>query len=220
VSRHVFIDNSNIYGGAQRAARTIEPTAFPLAVRVHIRNLIDLMEAGDPAVTTKVLAGSVPPDNEALWDHARRAGYDTNLLKKVEDDQGRLVEQGVDEMLHLKIANALLDHEPPQTMVIASGDGSISSWNTGFPMQAERALRRGWNVEVWSWVEQLTGQYDAICKANRGRIIVRVLDPHYHALTFVQAGDYHAATGETVSVAPRAARALALAAPALVPAAA
>ncbi len=45
--------------------------------------------------------------------HAQRGGYDTDLLRRVEADDGRLIEQGVDEMLHLKIANALLDSKRP-----------------------------------------------------------------------------------------------------------
>ena len=35
----------------------------------------------------------------------------------------------------------------------------MSDMGTSFPMQAERALRRGWSVEVWSWEAQLTGRY-------------------------------------------------------------
>jgi len=154
---HVFIDNSNIYGGAQRAARTIEPAVVDRAVRVYYRNLFQVVEQGQP-VLTRVLAGSVPPGNDKLWAHARAYSYDTDLLRRVEHDDGRLLEQGVDELLHLKIANALLDHEPPQTLVIVSGDGAVSDFNTGFPLQASRALRRGWRVEVWSWIEQALGR--------------------------------------------------------------
>jgi hypothetical protein len=166
------------------------------------------LEAGDPTVATRVLAGSVPPGNDALWDHCRAAGYDTDLLRRVENDAGRLVEQGVDEILHLKIANALLDHAPPQTLVVASGDGSVSAYNTGFPSQVQRALRQGWDVEVWSWMEQLTSAYDPICRAYPGRIVVRVLDPYYHSLTFVQGGVYPVRTGATVGIPTRLAQPL------------
>src|SRR5260370_26084694 len=158
MARHIFVDNSNIYGGAQRAAETLEPGALWMSVRVYYQNFFKLIE-GD-AVTTRILAGSVPPGNEALWQTTRDLGYNTDLLRRVEQDDGRLTEQAVDEMLHLKIANALLDYEPPQTLVIASGDGQDSQWETSFPRQAERALKRGWNVEVWSWSKQLTGKYN------------------------------------------------------------
>ena len=100
------------------------------------------------------------------------------------------------------MANAFLDHDPPQTLVIASGDGLISKWETSFPGQAERALKRGWNVEVWSWAEQLTGQYNRLCREYRGRVIVKVLDPYYRSVTFVKPGDYTTA-GVTAAVAQR-----------------
>lgn len=201
MARHIFIDNSNMYGGAQRATETLEPGAVWLAVRVYYRNLFQLIEGGGD-VTTRVLGGSVPPGNDALWDHARRLGYDTDLLRRVEQDDGRLVEQAVDELLHLKIANALLDHAPPQTLVIASGDGQDSDWGTSFPKQAERALRQDWSVEVWSWQEQLTGQYRWLVRANPGRVTIRTLDPFYRSITFVKAGNYNV-SGAQVAVAER-----------------
>jgi NYN domain len=190
MTRHIFIDNSNIFGGAQRAAGNLEQNAVWLSVRVYYRNLFQLLERnGD--VATRVLAGSVPPGNDQLWENARQGGYDTDLLRRVENDDGRLVEQAVDEMLHLKIANALLDHQAPQTLVIASGDGRVSDWNTSFPGQAERALRHGWDVEVWSWQEQLTGAYARIARTHPGRVAINALDPYYHAITFVRRGQYN-----------------------------
>ena len=72
----------------------------------------------------------------------------------------------------------------------ASGDGRDSEWATSFPGQAERALKRGWDVEVWSWAEQLTRKYNALSRAYPGRIIVKMLDPYYKAITFVKAGTY------------------------------
>jgi hypothetical protein len=149
MARHVFIDNSNIFGVAQRVAEARDTWEHWRSVRLYYKHLFKLVEGDD--VATRGLAGSVPPDNEPLWQTARDLGYRTDLLLRVEGDDGRLVEQGVDEMLHLKIANAILDHKPPQTLVIVSGDGRVSEWDTSFPGQAERALKWGWNVEVWSW---------------------------------------------------------------------
>ena len=201
MARHVFIDNSNIFGGAQRAAGALEPEAVWLAVRVYYRNLFHLIE-GDGDVATRVLAGSVPPGNDELWRYAQGLGYDTDLLQRVDGDDGRLVEQAVDEMLHLKIANALLDHEPPQTLVIASGDGNEAPGRTSFPGQAQRALRRGWSVEVWSWEEQLTSRYRGLGQAYPGRVTVQALDPFYRSITFVKAGTYRVGD-TTVTLADR-----------------
>lgn len=198
---HIFVDNSNIYGGAQRAAGTLEPGALWMAVRLYYKNLFALLEGGRE-VKTRVLGGSIPPGNDQLWDYARSRGYNTDLLKRVESDDGKLVEQAVDEMLHLRIANAILDYDPPQILVIASGDGQERARDASFPNQLQRALRKGWDVEVYSWDEQLSGAFRRIAKDANGKMVVRTLDPYYPSLTFVKGGQYFV-QGTSVSVVER-----------------
>ncbi|MFQ1650271.1 NYN domain-containing protein [Aeromonas veronii] len=186
---HIFIDNSNIFGGAQRAAVTLEAEAFWIAVRIYYKNFFQLLEK-DSNPITKVLAGSVPPGNDVLWDHARKYGYNTDLLKRIEHDDGRLVEQGVDEIAHLKIANVLLDYDPPQTLILVTGDGNNSEFGTSFTKQAERALKRGWDVNIWSWKSQLSGKFAKLSSISPGKLTIRELDEFYKSITFVQGGTY------------------------------
>lgn len=99
--RHIFIDNSNIFAGARRTAEKREPDQLSKAVRVYVKNLARLLEGTGP-VKTRVLAGSIPPGNDELWDYARQSGHDTDLLRKINSEDGKAGEQGVDELLHLK----------------------------------------------------------------------------------------------------------------------
>lgn len=210
MNHHVFIDNSNIFGGAQSMARRVEKHVPWPALRVHFRHLAHLVEAGQPIVT-RVLAGSVPPGNDDLWRHAREAGYDTNLLHKIERDDGRFGEQGVDELLHLKVANLLLDTEHPEVLVLVTGDGRVSEFGTGFPLQAERALKRGWRVVVWSWREQLSREFARVGERHDGLLQVHHLDKHYKAITFVKGGLYGPpAVPKIVTLAERRAEAVKL----------
>lgn len=186
---HVFVDNSNAFGGAQRAAGTQEPEAVWMAVRLYFKNFAALIESGYE-VKTRVLTGSIPPGNEDLWGYTRNAGYDTDLLHRIEQDDGRLVEQGVDKLAHLKIANALLDYDPPQTLVLVTGDGNEGDYKTSFTKQIKRALRRKWRVVVWSWKEQLSGKFQRIRVPAGLSLEVRELDPYYKAITYVRAGTY------------------------------
>ena len=185
---HIFIDNSNIFQGARRAAETREPDAVRQAVRVYYQNFFRLVEDGVTPVT-RVLGGSGPAGNQELWNYARQAGYDTDLLRPVAKDDGSIGEQGVDEILHLKIANALLDHEPPQRLVVCTGDARESDFGTSFKSQIERALRRGWQVRVWSWRDQLSGLFQSLMERSKGQMTINVLDHYYKEITFVQAGD-------------------------------
>jgi hypothetical protein len=206
MSVHVFVDNSNVIGGARGAAETIEPHVPWVAVRVYFRNLFELIEGGRD-VATRVMAGSIPPGNDALWEAARTQGYNTDLLRRVSADDGRLVEQAVDEMLHLKIANAILDHDPPQTLVILSGDGNMSNYDTSFPKQAERALKHGWSVEVWSWRDQLSKAYEKMVRQGVQNLTVHALDSYYESITFVKGGEYQA-PGGTMTLNGRVVRSL------------
>lgn len=199
---HIFIDNSNAFGGAQRAAGTHEPEAVWLAVRLYYRNFFRLLESGFTP-RTRLLAGSVPPGNDDLWNYARDSGYNTDLLRRIENDDGRLVEQGVDEIIHLKIANALLDYDPPQTLVLVTGDGNDSEFGTSFLQQASRALKRGWHVVIWSWKDQLSGKFQRL----GGQIQIRHLDQYYKAITYVRGGSYIVGA-TTVSIGDRVVRKL------------
>jgi hypothetical protein len=186
---HVFVDNSNIFGGARRAAETLEPEAVWLAVRMYYKNFFRLVEHGFN-VRTRVMAGSVPPGNDELWEYSREAGYDTDLLHRVAKDDKGLVEQGVDELLHLKIANALLDYDPPQALVLCTGDAHDADYGTSFRMQVIRALKRNWDVHVWSWKDQLSGKFEKLKDRAGTKITVHLLDPYYKRVTFVREGEY------------------------------
>ncbi|MBC3465037.1 NYN domain-containing protein [Pseudomonas sp. RW10S2] len=198
---HIFIDNSNVFGGAQRAAEKLEPGSVRKSVRIYYRNLFKLIEDGFKPVT-KILAGSLPPGNEPLWEYSRAQGYNTDLLHRVDRDDGRLAEQGVDEIVHLKIANVLLDFEAPQVLVLVTGDGNESDFGTSFLKQVERALKRGWEVHVWSWQDQQSGKYARLAEATTGKLVVHQFDPFYKALTFIQEGDYNV-NGASIHLAGR-----------------
>ncbi|KAF2631428.1 hypothetical protein BU25DRAFT_407086 [Macroventuria anomochaeta] len=71
----------------------------------------------------------------------------------------RWVEQGVDEILHLKMCQSILDTDVPSTMVLATGDGAEAEMSDGFLAHVERALKRGWKIELISWRQQLNGGY-------------------------------------------------------------
>ncbi len=185
---HVFIDNANVFGGAQRMARALTPPEPWGGVRVYYRNLFRLVESGY-APSVRILAGSVPPGNEDLWSHASSAGYDTKLLKKVEKDNGHLGEQSVDELLQLKMLEAIMDHSPT-TLVLVTGDGKPSPTGSSFLDQITRAMARGWAVDVWSWGMQLSGAFSRLAAESGNFLQVKLLDQFYDAVTFCKPGTY------------------------------
>ncbi|KAG5642865.1 hypothetical protein DXG03_002010 [Asterophora parasitica] len=69
-------------------------------------------------------------------------------------------EQGVDELLQLKLHQALAatdDVPEGATIVLATGDGNIGQFNEdGFLGPVRTALKRGWRVELYAWEDGLS----------------------------------------------------------------
>ena len=74
----------------------------------------------------------------------------------------RMVEQGVDELLHMKMLESVVDGIDggiPSTMVLASGDAAEAEYSAGFLKVVERALKNGWLVELVSFKANLSHAY-------------------------------------------------------------
>jgi len=71
----------------------------------------------------------------------------------------KMIEQGVDEILHLKILESIVDSEAPSTIVLATGDAAAAEYSQGFMAMAERALKKGWTVELVSWSKNINTLY-------------------------------------------------------------
>lgn len=69
------------------------------------------------------------------------------------------VEQGVDEIIHLKMMESLVDTKEPGTMVLATGDAAQAEYSQGFMKMAERALKAGWRIELVSWSQNISQAY-------------------------------------------------------------
>jgi len=69
------------------------------------------------------------------------------------------VEQAVDEILHLKILESVVDAKEPSTIVLATGDAAEAEYSGGFLKMVERALEKGWKVELVSFRHNTSGAY-------------------------------------------------------------
>lgn len=87
--------------------------------------------------------------------------------------------QAVDELLHLKILESLLDHTPPSpvsplgrpVLVLATGDANASEYNPrGFLGCAKMALERGWDVEIIAFASGISATWMAEQVAAAGNV--------------------------------------------------
>lgn len=80
---------------------------------------------------------------------------DSNVNGSSTNGRRRFREQGVDELLQLKLHQALAsaDEVPPNsTIILATGDGNVGQFNEeGFLGCVKLALKKGWRVELYAW---------------------------------------------------------------------
>jgi hypothetical protein len=71
----------------------------------------------------------------------------------------KVTEQGVDEILHMKMLESIVDSKQPSTIVLATGDAAEAEYSGGFLKNVERALSKGWKVELIAWGHSMSYAY-------------------------------------------------------------
>ena len=74
--------------------------------------------------------------------------------------------------------------------MLVTGDGRVSQFGTGFALQAERALKCDWQVEIWSWRSALSPAFGKLAETYPGSIRIHDLDRFFRQVTFVKGGTY------------------------------
>jgi hypothetical protein len=95
----------------------------------------------------------------------------------------RYREQGVDELLQLKLHQALVSPEadpppPGSTIVLATGDGASGQFNEdGFVGAVKTALKKGWAVELYAWTSGTSGMWKKLAEEEgKGKFKIWTID--------------------------------------------
>jgi hypothetical protein len=161
---------------------------IPISTRIkrvcmNFHNFSLILSRGRPTAKM-VLVGS---DRFPTIQQAKQIGYETNILERVHKVKGltprqkkfrnegatsglssgsetparaeKWVEQAVDEILHLKILESVIDAEQPSTIILATGDAAEAEYSGGFKKMLERSLNKGWAVELVSFKLNTSGAY-------------------------------------------------------------
>jgi hypothetical protein len=174
---HIFVDNSNILIGFYDTYKTKHGITEPFfrLPKFDFHAFTTILERGRLA-SRKTLVGSNPLIQPVAL--AQQLGYEVSILERVVDTskqassvnpwssdsatrtspREKKKEQAVDEILHLKILECLLDIAKPSTIVLATGDAAPAEFSPdgGFMKCIQRALTRGWNVELVSWKKSMS----------------------------------------------------------------
>ena len=111
--------------------------------------------AATTAIPTHAIAIAPPPSSITTQSSSSSATGTSSTSTRV-----RYREQGVDELLQLKLHQAIADaDDPPEnaTIVLATGDGRAGQFcEDGFLGPVRTALKKGWRVELYAWEEGLS----------------------------------------------------------------
>lgn len=149
---HVFVDHSNMWGGARAASRIHHPKIDDARARISARTLDRVIGGNRKGTSTKVVSGGVPPGLEGMWAEYKKVGYDTQRLFRDKNWK----EHGVDHTLIGHMWRLLALHQAsPTILVIASGDGRANEFGTSFFEVIREILTHSrydtWRVELASF---------------------------------------------------------------------
>lgn len=141
----------------------------------HVAKLVETSKAVgyDSIMQEQVLIVREDSDKKKFFNDVKKMGWHKATQMRAESGSDsetgppapktpsapKWVEQGVDEILHLKMCQSIIDTEVPSTMVLATGDGAVAEMSDGFLAHVERALKKGWKVELISWGQQINSGY-------------------------------------------------------------
>ena len=176
---HIIWDNSNIFLSGRSVCEKLEYNKAG-GFRINFENLIDL--AADTRPIEQVFCvGSVPPPTDSVWGHIETLTGKKPELYERGAASGK--EQAVDQALQARMLRLGYDYDPPETIILLSGDGSGFEEGVGFFSDITRLHKFGWNVEVLSWEDH--------CKrpmrdwADKNALFVP-LDKFYSSVTFLE----------------------------------
>jgi hypothetical protein len=178
-TRHVFIDNSNIFISAGE--------------EMNVPAFIDLLESNS-SIGSRLVAGSQSSVKlHPVWDEYKKRGYTTSVHSRSKNSEtGTFCETGVDAVLHAAILQLVLDKDDlpcgTHTIVLATGDGNAGNKHSSFPRAVKAAAKAGFRVEIWSWRASCATEVftEVAAKFLPGVVTINYLDPHRDLICFVK----------------------------------
>ena len=150
------------------------PVARRVLVGSHVSMLYNklvtlprhIIEAGENGYELNILERVCKPQSSSKPRKKRGgtgSGYATSGHSSASESTSTvrvvMVEQAVDELLQMKLLESLIDNNRPSTVVLASGDAAEAEFSGGFLKNVERAMLKGWKVELVAWKHGLNGDY-------------------------------------------------------------
>ena len=184
---HIFVDNSNIFGGGQEVPDTTQPSGYRLdrSVRVLCRKLHDVVTLERTAVQ-KVVFGSVSQGTMArltggsVFKSWEKEGYKSCVCARNDENKegyaGGSKGSIVDDALIAQMYTTIMTYKSEdgwngRTLVMCTGDGNPNhgdKHSPSFLKVVQHAIECGWRVEVWAWKKTCSPNYLTLARDHAG----------------------------------------------------
>lgn len=181
--RHIVIDNSNLFIGAQsfnKINNRPDPT-----IRLNASKIAEILRATPAGDCLQIVAGSKPPAQGKIWQHWENAQFRVKVCSR-DADTG--AEDLVDEFLHAQALNIVLGRQfdPPgeNTLVLCTGDGNDNHGFSNFVDVVRNTARAGWRVEIWSWNHSCSQNFRVIAREYPERVTLNFWNNYADQILF------------------------------------
>mmetsp|Transcript_6751 Transcript_6751/g.16091 ORF Transcript_6751/g.16091 Transcript_6751/m.16091 type:complete len:729 (-) Transcript_6751:346-2532(-) len=184
---HIFVDNSNIFGGGQEVPDNTQPSGYRLdrSVRVLCRNLHDVVTL-ERTAAQKVVFGSVSQGTMArlaggsVFKSWEKEGYKSCVCARNDDNKegyaGGSKGSIVDDALIAQMYTTIMTYKNEngwngRTLVMCTGDGNLNHGDEHSPSffkVVQHAIEFGWRVEVWAWKKTCSANYLTLARDHAG----------------------------------------------------
>lgn len=149
----IYVDNSNVFIEGQRVSAVKTGVALDIwdainnrildfGYRMSFGKLYSFVAGADPKETARaMLFGSRPPANDAIWDMAKRAGFEVVTHDRNAANKEKKIDTGIVAAL---TRDAYRNAKPGDVFTIVSGDSD-------YVPAIEQLVADGFQVDVVFW---------------------------------------------------------------------
>ncbi len=184
---YIFWDNSNIHiSGYNSVLPKKEPIVNPKLFRTNFKNLLKLV-CNNNKVDDVFLAGSVPPDTDAVWNYLRSINIKPHILTKTAHGTEQ---ESVDILLQNKMLECAAICMPSTSeLALLTGDGAINEFGSGFLNTLKLVKEKfNWDISVYAWGETCNRHLREYAEIN-GKFVD--LENYYFNITFIQRDKFY-----------------------------
>ena len=184
---HIFVDESNIFLGAQTILQPNGRKTRDTSIRVNVPALADVILNQRQPIQRVVFGSRSSAQEPVEWNEWRAADFDVHGERRHRGGGETFVDDACAAMVNAAILRFPIRNENVRhrTLVLLTGDGNMNDGRASFIESVDSALRNGWRVELWSWRASISQHYLRMRDqyASSGLFSIHFLDEHREAVT-------------------------------------